>query len=42
MNSLPESTIRERVEALAPWFHDMDLGGGADRAGSFPVGLSRK
>ncbi|WP_158742438.1 TIGR04290 family methyltransferase [Acidisphaera sp. L21] len=27
MNSLPESTIRERVEALAPWFHDMDLGG---------------
>jgi tRNA (mo5U34)-methyltransferase len=27
MNSLPESTVRERVEALAPWFHDMDLGG---------------
>ncbi len=27
MSNLPQSTIRERIEALAPWFHDMDLGG---------------
>ncbi len=27
MSSLSQSKIRERVEALSPWFHDMDLGG---------------
>ena len=27
MSSLSQSAIREQIEALAPWFHDMDLGG---------------
>jgi tRNA (mo5U34)-methyltransferase len=27
MTQLSESEIRERVEALAPWFHNLDLGG---------------
>ena len=27
MNGASESSIRKRVEALAPWFHDMDLAG---------------
>jgi tRNA (mo5U34)-methyltransferase len=27
MSRLPQSSIRERIEALGPWFHDMDLDG---------------
>ena len=25
---LPEAVLRERIEALSPWFHNIDLGGG--------------